>query len=210
VGGRGGRDKQHPPLKPPTMPSFDIPLGPPITERGCTYLMSEAKVCHGKHPTPMPPYGSITYNCEKGEMPLEWVSKNKFLVWLTAKENKNTIKFIVSFTEESHSPNWWAWCMFKCSREFSGGNPDCENTFQWDWKIPLMKMGCQCCLTIKLYLHMETVLRKYESQHNHTLGNDNLRFPSARTQVTARLFTGAQQESSASCTSSQVKCRDII
>ncbi len=33
---------------------------------------------------------------------------------------------------------------------------------------------------------------------------------SARTQVTARLFTGAQQESSASCTSSQVKCRVII
>ncbi len=33
---------------------------------------------------------------------------------------------------------------------------------------------------------------------------------SARTQVTARLFTGAQQESSASCTSSQVKYRVII
>ncbi len=32
----------------------------------------------------------------------------------------------------------------------------------------------------------------------------------ARTQVTARLFTGAQQESSASCTSSQVKYRVVI
>jgi len=35
-------------------------------------------------------------------------------------------------------------------------------------------------------------------------------FSSARTQVTARLFTGAQQESSASCTSSQVKYRVVI
>jgi len=117
VHGRKGREGQTIPSSqtPHHMPSFDIPLSPPITERGCTYLMSKVKVCHGKCPTPMPPYGSITYNCKKGEMPLEWVSKNKFLVWLAAKENKNTIKFIVSFTEESHSPNWWAQCMFKCS-----------------------------------------------------------------------------------------------
>jgi len=38
----------------------------------------------------------------------------------------------------------------------------------------------------------------------------HLSITSARTQVTARLFTGAQQESSASCTSSQVKYRVII
>ncbi len=109
-------------------------------------------------------------------MPLEWVSENEFLVWLAAEENKNTIKFIVSFTEESHSPNWRARRVFKCSREFSGGKPDRKNTFQWDRKIPSMKTGCQCRLTIKLYPHTETVLGKYEGQHDHALGDDNLRF----------------------------------
>ncbi len=37
-----------------------------------------------------------------------------------------------------------------------------------------------------------------------------IKHTSARTQFTARLFTGAQQESSASCTSSQVKYRIAI
>ena len=39
-----------------------------------------------------------------------------------------------------------------------------------------MKTGCWSCLTIKLYLNTETILGKYEDQHNHALGDDNLRF----------------------------------
>ncbi len=38
-------------------------------------------------------------------------------------------------------------------------------------------MRCQCCLAIKLYPHMETVLGKYEGQHNHMLGDDNCYTP---------------------------------
>jgi len=124
----------------------------------------------------MPPYGSITYDCKKGEMPLEWSNKDKFLVWLAAKEHKKTIKFIVSVTEELDSPNWWARCMFRCLWEFSGRKPEHENVHQWDWKIPSMKTGCQCCLVVKWYLHTKTILRKYEGQHDHTLGNKNLCF----------------------------------
>ncbi len=54
--------------------------------------------------------------------------------------------------------------------------------------------------------------RSSSSYHHHpNVYTCSLPFlSSARTQVTARLFTGAQQESSASCTSSQVKCRVII
>ena len=158
------------------MASFDIPSGPPITERGCTYLVFEAKVHHGKHPTTMPPYGSITYDCKKGEMPLEWSNKDKFLVWLAAKEHKKTIKFIVSVTEESDSPNWQAWCMFRCLWEFSGRKPERENVHQWDRKIPSMKTGCQCRLVVKQYPHTETILGKYEGQHDHALGDENLHF----------------------------------
>ncbi|KAI9437107.1 hypothetical protein BJY52DRAFT_1196649 [Lactarius psammicola] len=102
----------------------------------------------------MPPYGSITYDHKRGEMTLEWANEDEFLVWLAAKEHEKTIKLI----------------------EFSGGKPKRENTHQWDWKIPSMKTGCQCHLIVKQYPHTETILGKYEGQHNHALGDENLRF----------------------------------
>jgi hypothetical protein len=37
-------------------------------------------------------------------------------------------------------------------------------------------MGCHFQLTIKQYPHTETILRKYEGQHDHVLGDDNLQF----------------------------------
>ena len=52
---------------------------PSITERGTTYLMFEAKLCRGKCPTTSAPYGSITYDCEKGRMPLEWENEDKLM-----------------------------------------------------------------------------------------------------------------------------------
>jgi hypothetical protein len=88
VGGRGRKDKSyfswtlH-------MPTFEIPTGPPIAERGTTYLISEAKLHHVKWSTA--PYGSITYDHEKGTMPLEWKNEHDFLVWLATKEHENSI-----------------------------------------------------------------------------------------------------------------------
>jgi len=156
------------------MAIFDIPIGPPITETGCTYLVSEAKVRRRKGPTSAP-YGSITYDRKKGDM-LEWENEDEFLVWLAAEEYRSTFKFIVSHTEESKSPNWRARRLYRCSREFSGGQLDRENANQWDRKIPSKKTGCGCRLVIKQYPHTDTILSKYEGKHDHPLGDDNLRF----------------------------------
>ncbi len=66
--------------------------------------------------------------------------------------------------------------MYWCSWEFSGGKQDCEDTNQLNQKITAMKTGCQCCVTIKMYPHTKTILGKYEGNHNHALGDDNLQF----------------------------------
>lgn len=103
------------------MPSFEIPTGPSISKRGTTYLVSDVKLCCGKHPTITAPYGSITYDHKKGTMPLDWENEDKFLVCLAAEEHVKTIKFIVSVKEQlSDSPNWWAWCTYWCLQEFWG------------------------------------------------------------------------------------------
>lgn len=158
------------------MPTFEIPIGPSITERGGTSLISGAKVRRGNCAITKPPYGSITYDREKGAMPLEWENEAEFLAWLVAEEHDKAIRLIVSRTEESDSPNWRARRVFRCSREFSGGKPHREGANQSNRKIPTMKTGCRCRLTIKMYPHTDTILGKYETQHNHALGDDNLRF----------------------------------
>ncbi len=75
-----------------------------------------------------PLYRSITYDRQKGEMPLKWVNEDVFLAWLAAEECENAIKLIVSHTEGSDSPNWQACHVYQCSWEFSGGKQDREDT----------------------------------------------------------------------------------
>ena len=164
-------------LPSPYMQTFEIPTGPSITKMGGLHLLLEAKVCPHKRPVTRPLYGSITYDQQKGVMPLEWANEQEFLAWLTAEETENTIKFILSNTEASDSSaNWQARCIYRCSQEFSGGKShyNYKNTTKQDQKIPSIKAGCQRCLTIKYYPNTETILGKYEGEHNHTLGNDNL------------------------------------
>lgn len=54
--------------------------------------------------------------------------------------------------------------------------PNYQNKNQWERKIPSKKTGCRCRLTVKRYPQTEAMLRKYEDQHGHPLGDDNLRF----------------------------------
>ena len=42
--------------------------------------------------------------------------------------------------------------------------------------IPSKKTGCRCHLTIKLYPDTDKILGKYEEQHDHVIGDENLHF----------------------------------
>ncbi len=158
------------------MSALGIPTGPPITENKHAYHIRKQKAHCAKDPVMTWQHGSITYDRKKAGMMQEWANKDKFLAWLAAKESEKAIELIVSQVEWSDSPIWWEWHMLKCSREYMGGKQDCENVNQWERKIPSKKTGCRCCLTIKRYPHTETILGKYEDQHDHALGDENLQF----------------------------------
>jgi hypothetical protein len=66
--------------------------------------------------------------------------------------------------------------MFRCLHEFTGGKTDYQNKYHQDWKIPSKKTGCRCHLTIKHYLQTDAILGKYEEEHDHPVGDDNLQF----------------------------------
>ena len=164
------------------MPTFQILSGPPITDNSATCLVPKGKMCPSNCPMKLC-YRSLTYNHQKGDMKLEWPNEDEFQAWLIAEEQEKMIKLIVSRTAESDSPNWWVCCMFRCSCELSGGKTNRENKYDWDRKIPSKKTGCKCQLIIKQYLGTETMLGKYQGEHNHPLGDDNLRFLRLSTEV---------------------------
>ena len=156
----------------PHMSVLEIPTGPPISENKLTYRVHKWKAQR----TDAPEHGSITYDHEKEGMEWEWADYNTFLDWLATKETMNSIEFIVSQVEHSDTPIWREWHVYRCAREYSGRKTTQEKITEWGRTIPSKKTGCWCCLTIKRYPHTDTILGKYEDQHDHTIGDDNLQF----------------------------------
>ena len=119
-------------------------------------------------------------------MEQEWENEESFLAWLAAEEAKHSIELIVSNVGCSDSLFWWERRILKCLQEYTGGWPDQQSRSsapeERNRKILSKKTGCRCRLTLKFYQHMEIILRKYESEHDHPLGDNNLRF----TQLTDR------------------------
>ena len=154
------------------MPAFKIPTGPSITKNKLTYRTHKWKAPCAKAPK----CGSITYDREKGGMMREWADADAFLTWLAAEELEKAIELIVSQVERSDSPIWQERRVYQCGREYTGGKHDRQRTTEWERTIPSKKTGCRCCLTIKLYLDTDKILRKYEEQHDHVIGDENLCF----------------------------------
>jgi hypothetical protein len=163
------------------MPTFEIAVGPPITENRSTFRTPGIDRRQIEDPATTARYGSITHDRKRGKMTMEWANEGEFLAWLAAEESDKSIELIVSHTAHSDSPLWRARRILKCSREWTGGQPAQNKSAatassRQNRKIPSKKTGCRCCLTIKLYRHTETILGKYENEHNHPLGDENLRF----------------------------------
>ena len=152
------------------MSVLEIPTGPPISENKLTYRIHKWKAQR----TDAPEHRSITYDHEKGGMEREWADYDTFLDWLATEETMNSIEFIVSQVEHSDMPIWRERRVYRCAREYSGGKITQEKITERGRTIPSKKTGCRCRLTIKHYLHTDTILGKYEDQHDHAIGDDNL------------------------------------
>lgn len=159
------------------MSTFLVPTGPAITQGNLAYNVPKEEARRAKRPIMTARRGSLAYDREKGGMTLDWANEAKFQEWLAAEESEKSIELIVSQIKRSDSSGTWRERrMFRCSREFTGGKHSYQKKNQWERKIPSKKTGCQCCLIIKRYPGTDTILGKYENQHDHPLGDDNLRF----------------------------------
>ena len=171
-GGGGGGDKQSIPPQTLTMPTFEIPTGPTIGENKLAYSVHNRKARRAE----VPERGSFAYDRQKGGMTREWADTDAFLTWLATEEAEKSIKLVVSQIKRSDSSVWRERRVYRCAREFMGWKKDRQNITQSERAIPSKKTGCRCCLTIKMYPQTDKILGKYDEEHDHTIGDENLRF----------------------------------
>ena len=169
------------PLNNRPMATFEIAVRPSVAKNLQLCRTSGTNKRPVEDPVTTLCLGSITHDRKQGKMPSKWKNEEDFHAWLAAEESNKGIELVVSHVRHSDSPIWWEQHVLKCLHEWTGSRPaqnksESPTPVEQDRKIPSKKTGCQCRLTLKFYRHTETILGRYESKHDHPLGDDNLRF----------------------------------
>ena len=120
--------------------------------------------------------GSFDYdreNREKGGFVHEWASLAEFDAWHRQEEITNSIELTVS--KSRSGKEYKQKRVYKCSRKPSGGKkPYKKKHPEWKRKRDSKKTGCRCKLTIKIYHDTPIVLGRYDADHDHDIGVNNV------------------------------------
>ena len=131
------------------------------------------------NPTTSTRIRSIMYNQRDGSYNLEWESRANFEQWLTHKQRALGIEIRRSKTRNSQVREICLTCeTFHCTRNRIGGTKPYEKKTTWERKIASKRIegGCLCYVQIKTYPHTSTILGKYEFNHSHETGKNNLKY----------------------------------
>jgi hypothetical protein len=131
--------------------------------------------------------GSMTYDREERGYNLEWESRADFNEWLTHEQAAIGIEIRVSKTRVSKTRELYStYETFCCARNGTGGNKIYVKKTARERKIDSKRIegGCLCQIQIKTYPHTNIVLGKYNHDHSHPTGKDNLKY--IRIRVSAR------------------------
>ncbi|KAK7065058.1 hypothetical protein R3P38DRAFT_2430387, partial [Favolaschia claudopus] len=129
-------------------------------------------------PPPPPRIGSLEYDLNSPEYNFRWDSFADFELWRKEEERTKGIELRrVKTYAGPASQVYDNRYRFVCSRKGTGGvkaytklRPD------WTRKRESKRTDCECVLIIKKYPGTSVILGNYTNEHNHSLGNENLRF----------------------------------
>lgn len=65
---------------------------------------------------------------------------------------------------------------YVCSHAGTSRQKDYKKNLQWNWKVNGKFTDCKCSLVVKIYHGTETVLGKYQLDHNHPIGAENVKY----------------------------------
>lgn len=107
---------------------------------------------------------------------MEWPSLAAFRVWKAEVEKEQSIELLLTkrlWDGDCYEDKFYYVCGQHGTR---GCKVYVKKNPQWNRKIPAKRTGCPCKLIVKTYVGTDTVLGQYEKNHNHDIGNPNLRF----------------------------------
>ena len=124
-----------------------------------------------------PKIGSMTYDQEQNGFNLEWESRDDFSNWLRLEQKEMGIELRISKVWKSQA-HYLSKEIFSCTHNGTGGKKvyvkktTCERKIDSKW----IEGGCPCFVQIKTYPNTETILGKYNHDHSHPTGADNLKY----------------------------------
>jgi hypothetical protein len=130
--------------------------------------------------TPLRMVGSITYDREENGYNLEWETRADFNTWLSHGQKALGIEIRIAKTQLSKvRQQVYLTCeTFRCAHNGCGGLKPYEKKTTRERKIGSKRIqgGCPCYVQIKTYPHTDTILGKYEFNHSHETGKNNLKY----------------------------------
>ncbi|KAJ7470045.1 hypothetical protein B0H11DRAFT_1634302, partial [Mycena galericulata] len=100
----------------------------------------------------------------------------EFDTWLAEEQRAHGIELHLVNTYPG-LPEFERQLRYVCSRGGTGGiKPYVKRHPEWNRKIETKRTQCKCRLLVKQYPGISTVLGDYRDEHDHALGNANLRF----------------------------------
>ncbi|KAI0279161.1 hypothetical protein BC826DRAFT_976007 [Russula brevipes] len=165
------------------MSVFVIPDAPPKFQINPMHRWACGNVVAQEDPGTSTRVGSISHDREKKRFTVEWEDLDDFQAWLKAKQLDNSIEFISHHTTHLEGPIWQEWCVYSCARGRTKGDSSSQPKPGANWKIERKFTDCKCKITMKLYWHVPTVLGRYETEHNHEIHDENLRYTRLSTET---------------------------
>ncbi len=123
--------------------------------------------------------GSIIYNQEEGGYNLEWKSRDNFDKWLTHEQAAIGIEIRLSKTRYSKNNKLYSKGeIFCCMRNRTGGKKHHMKMTACERKIDSKRIEgrCPCSIQIKTYPHTSTIMGRYNPDHSHPIGKNNLKY----------------------------------
>ena len=122
--------------------------------------------------------GSITYDQDNGYN-LEWESISEFNIWLSYEQVAHGIEIWRQKIERSKVSLLYLTCeTYRCARNGIGRKSHYMKKTAHERKINTKRIdgSCPCIIRIKTYPYTSTVLGKYNHDHSHPTGKDNLKY----------------------------------
>jgi hypothetical protein len=121
-------------------------------------------------------YGNYLSDLESGRYHMSWGSWEDFLLFLAREEASKCIE-LRKVSVKLGADRYLERTVYVCARSGTGGEKNYEKKHpNWSRKVPSKGTDCPCELIVKTYHDTPDILGKYNADHNHATGADNLRF----------------------------------